>query len=383
VKFIRPAKNTTVLVMPILLLIFTLFTSVTVSAQQEKQLEDIQRQIKQKQQKLETQLAEAKNLQESLKKAELTIAKTAKALNKTRNKLSLNTKQLAELIAQQKDLTEQQKRQQQLLSKQIRSAYMAGNSDYAQMLLNQDDAAKLERVLSYYQYFNKARQQQIDRFRELVHQLKRVNQDLLETQTQLKTLEAVQKKQNIELTLQQRERKKTLVKIEATIDSDAAKIEQLQFNEQTLMKAIEEAQRLTNLKPAELQGLAKLKGSLLKPTKGRLRKLFGNRRQGQVRWKGVLINGNAGNPVRAVHYGKVLYADWLRGFGLVTVLDHGQGYMSLYGHNQALLKDAGETVEAGETIALVGQSGGQASPNLYFEIRHKGKAINPSVWLKL
>lgn len=382
-KFIRPAKNTTVLVMPILLLIFTLFTSVTVSAQQEKQLEDIQRQIKQKQQKLETQLAEAKNLQESLKKAELTIAKTAKALNKTRNKLSLNTKQLAELIAQQKDLTEQQKRQQQLLSKQIRSAYMAGNSDYAQMLLNQDDAAKLERVLSYYQYFNKARQQQIDRFRELVHQLKRVNQDLLETQTQLKTLEAVQKKQNIELTLQQRERKKTLVKIEATIDSDAAKIEQLQFNEQTLMKAIEEAQRLTNLKPAELQGLAKLKGSLLKPTKGRLRKLFGNRRQGQVRWKGVLINGNAGNPVRAVHYGKVLYADWLRGFGLVTVLDHGQGYMSLYGHNQALLKDAGETVEAGETIALVGQSGGQASPNLYFEIRHKGKAINPSVWLKL
>lgn len=352
-------------------------------AQQEKELEDIQRQIKQKQQKLETQLAEAKNLQESLKKAELTIATTAKALNKTRNELNLNTKQLTELIAKQKDLTEQQKRQQQLLSKQIRSAYMAGNSDYAQMLLNQDDAAKLERVLSYYQYFNKARQQQIDRFRDLVQQLKRVNQDLLETQTQLKTLEDVQRKQNSELTLQQRERKKTLVKIEATIDSDAAKIEQLQFNEQTLMKAIEEAQRLANLKPAELEGLAKLKGLLLKPTKGRLRKLFGNRRQGQVRWKGVLINGNAGNPVRAVHYGKVLYADWLRGFGLVTVLDHGQGYMSLYGHNQALLKDAGETVEAGETIALVGQSGGQASPNLYFEIRHKGKAINPSVWLKL
>lgn len=378
----RLAKLTTVLVVPILLL-FALVTSVTVLAQQTKELEDIQRQIKQKQQRLESQLAEAKSLQESLKKAELTIAKTAKALNETRKELNLNTKQLTDLIAQQKDLTKKQKLQTKLLSRQIRSAYMAGNSDYAQMLLNQDDAAKFERVLSYYQYFNKARQQQIDRFRELVLQLNRVNQDLLETQNQLRTLEEVQKKQNSELTLQQRARKKTLVKIEATIDSDAAKIEQLQFNEQTLMKAIEEAQRLANLKPAELKGLAKLKGLLLKPTRGRLRKLFGNRRQGQVRWKGVLINGNAGNPVRAVHYGKVLYADWLRGFGLVTVLDHGQGYMSLYGHNQALLKDAGETVEAGETIALVGQSGGQASPNLYFEIRHKGKAINPSKWLKL
>jgi septal ring factor EnvC (AmiA/AmiB activator) len=112
-----------------------------------------------------------------------------------------------------------------------------------------------------------------------------------------------------------------------------------------------------------------------------MRKLFGARRQGQVRWKGVLIYGNEGAPVQAVQDAQVLYADWLKGFGLVIALDHGEGYMSLYGHNQALLKEVGETVKKGDTIALVGQSGGQSRPGLYFEIRHKGSPVNPGQWL--
>ena len=110
--------------------------------------------------------------------------------------------------------------------------------------------------------------------------------------------------------------------------------------------------------------------------------MFGRIRQGQIKWKGIIIKGQLGSPIIAVHQGKVLYADWLRGFGLVTVVDHGDGYMSLYGHNQALLKQAGDNVDAGETIALLGQSGGQNYPNLYFEIRHKGQPVNPSSWLK-
>ena len=136
-------------------------------------------------------------------------------------------------------------------------------------------------------------------------------------------------------------------------------------------------------KPTSFDGLAKLKGKLLKPADGRVRKLFGTKREGQIRWKGIIVEGNAGSNVIAIHHGKVLYADWLRGFGLVTVLDHGNGYMSLYGHNQALLHQAGDTVAAGEPIALVGQSGGQTSPNLYFEIRYKGDPVNPTQWIKL
>ena len=348
---------------------------------QQQELEDIQKQIKEKQRVIESQLANAKSLEAELKKAELEIAATAKALNATQINLENNVQQQKQLKGEQRQLQTKQKQQQGALEKQIRSAFMAGNYDYAKMLFNQEDAGKFERVLSYYQYLNKARLKQIDEFRALSEQLMKVNEDLLEKQQQLETLQNEQKQQRNQLARQQNGRKATLAKVEKVIDSEAAKIEQLQINEQALLKAIEEAERAAEQRPTQLAGLSKLKGKLLRPAQGRLRKLFGKRRQGQVRWKGILIDSSSGSEVRTVHDGKVLYADWLRGFGLVAVVDHGKGYMSLYGHNQALLKQAGDAVEAGETIALVGQSGGQQSPNLYFEIRHKGRPVNPSVWL--
>ncbi len=352
------------------------------SQQDQEQLQDLQQQIKQKQQELDKQLENAKRLQQQLKQDELRIAETAKALNSTQVNLENNVQQQKQLREEKASLTTKQQQQQSLLARQLRSAFTAGNYDYAKMLFNQQEAGKFERVITYYQYLNKARLEQIELFKSLVAQLLQVNADLVQKQQELETLQQTQKNQRQTLTSQQASRQGTLSSLEKSIDSDAAQIEQLQINEQALRKAISDAQRIASQRPEELKGLENLQGKLLKPTKGRMRTLFGKRRQGQVRWKGVLFNGSAGNPVRAVHYGKVLFADWLRGFGLVTVLDHGEGYMSLYGHNQALLKQVGETVEAGETIALVGQSGGQSSPNLYFEIRHKGEAINPGKWLR-
>ena len=361
--------------------------SATLYAQQSDELEAIQQQIKNKQQQIQTQLAKAKNLSGLLKKAELEIGTTAQALNRTQGKLSNNQREQKQLNIQQKSIIKQLDLQQTILAKQLRSAFMTGNYDYAKMLLNQQDAAKFERSITYYQYLNKARKSQIDGFRALVKRLQQVDQDLLEKQQELEQLQVAQTLQKSRLSQQQSSRKNTLEQIQAAIQSDAARIELLQLNEQNLLVALESARRQaeeqTQRRPEFLEGLSKYKGKLLLPTKGRLRRLFGDRRQGQVRWKGVLINGNTGSPVVAIHHGKVLYADWLRGFGLVTVLDHGDGYMSLYGHNQALLRQAGDTVEAGEAIALVGQSGGQSNPNLYFEIRHKGKPVNPSQWLKL
>lgn len=359
-----------------------LFCSNASQAQQNDELEDLQQQIKRKQQQLEEQLADARALAEKLKADELQIAETAKALNTTQINLENNVQQQRQLKSQQQSLTTKRKQQQEILAKQLRSAFTAGNYDYAKMVFNQEEAGKFERVLTYYQYLNKARLEQINQFKALVNELIAVNEDLLDKQQQLESLQSTQQQQRQRLTSQQASRKSTLSKLEKSIDSDAAQIEQLQINEQALRKAIAEAQQIAAQRPVELKGLRNLQGKLIKPTQGRMRELFGKRRQGQVRWKGVLFNGNAGNPVRAVHYGKVLFADWLRGFGLVTVLDHGEGYMSLYGHNQALLKQAGDTVEAGETIALVGQSGGQSSPNLYFEIRYKGEAVNPGKWFR-
>lgn len=358
-----------------------------VYGQQSEDLESIQQQIKTKTKQIKRQQAEAKKLEATLRKAELEIAKTAKALNNTEQNLSSNTQQQQQLKQQQQTLQKELNLQQNALAKQLRSAFMTGNYDYAKMLLNQQDAAKFERTISYYQYLNKARKSQIDEFRVLVKELQQVNQDLAAKQQQLEKLQSTQLEQQTTLSKQQSSRKVTLSAIQKGIQSDAAKVEQLQVNEQNLLRALQEAQRLaqrqTQQKLTSLEGLVDYKGKLLLPTKGKVRRLFGDRRQGQVRWKGILIDSKAGSSVVAIHHAKVLYADWLRGFGLVTVLDHGDGYMSLYGHNQALLRQAGDTVSAGEAIALVGQSGGQSVPSLYFEIRHKGKPVNPTQWLKL
>lgn len=362
--------------------LFALLILPSAIAQQTEELKDIQNQIQQKQKQIDKQLANAKVLQTQLKKAELGIANTAKALNQTRNSLKQNTSKQLELTKQQTLLKKQQKQQQSALAEQLKSMYMAGDYDYAKMLFNLDDASRFERTLSYYQYLNQARKEQIDAFRELVVQIQQVTLDLQEKQAELIVLENEQRLQRQKLKQQQDKRQQTLVKMENQIDSEAAQIEQLQINEQALIKAVEEAERIAQQRPVNLTGLANLRGKLITPTKGRLRNLFGRSRQGQVKWKGVLFNGNTGAPVRAIHEGRVLYANWLRGFGLVTVLDHGDGYMSLYGHNQALLKNVGDEVQSGETIALVGQSGGQSSPNLYFEIRHKGLPVNPVKWLE-
>lgn len=353
-------------------------------AQDTNKLETIQQQIKAKQVELKQQLSTAKKLQDKLQKAELNIADTAKKLNETQTELNNNQKQQKVLLTQQKKHLDAIGQQKSVLAKQIRSAYMTGNYDFAKMLLNQDDAANFERTITYYQYLNKARKSQIDTFNGLVKELQVVNADLIDKQQQLENLKSTQLRQQQLLTSQQAEREKTLAQVRSSIKSDELKIAELQMNEKNLLEAISKAEALADSKQSiSLDGLTKLKGRLLMPAQGRLRKMFGRFRQGQIKWKGVVIYGDVGSSVVAIHDAKVLYSNWLRGFGLLTVLDHGNGYMSLYGHNQALLKQAGETVKAGESVALLGQSGGQSRPNLYFEMRHKGKPINPTSWLKL
>ena len=321
-------------------------------------------------------------MEEQLKQAEIKIAESVKALNQTQSRIRENTQQQATLKKQKQELEQKKAIQQDVLEKQIRSAFMTGNYDYAKMLLVQDNASKIERTLTYYQYLNKARQEQIDELQVVVQDLDATNQEIAQKVSELEDIKATQQTQKSKLDQQQQRRQTTLAKLRTSISSDAAKVEQLQLSERNLLEIIAQAQQKPETTAVTLTGLQREKGQLLKPTRGRMRSLFGKRRQGQLRWKGVVFNGIEGSPVKAIYNGKVLYADWLKGFGLVTVVDHGEGFMSLYGHNQALLKQAGDVVTTGENIALVGQSGGQAEPGLYFEIRHKGQAINPNQWLK-
>jgi len=352
-------------------------------SQEQSDLESIQQQIKNKQAQINQQLEAARKLEDDLKVVELQIAKSAKELNGTEISLEGNQQQLRVLRKQQKGYLTSLDQQKTVLAKQIRSAYMTGNYDFAKMLLNQQDAANFERTITYYQYLNKARKSQIDSFNLLVNDLQKVNAKLIDNQSELEQLKAKQLQQQQALKANQSQREETLIAMQNAIESEEAKIAQLQINEKNLLDALTRAQQQVDKQDVTLNGLSALKGRLLMPAEGNLRKMFGRFRQGQIKWKGVVINGTAGDSVIAIHHAKVLYSDWLRGFGLVTVLDHGDGFMSLYGHNQALLKQAGEAVQAGEAIALLGQSGGQSRPNLYFEIRHKGKPINPVRWLKL
>lgn len=353
------------------------------SAQREK-LAELQAELRARQQVLENNKASAQELEGVLKTSELEIAKIAKALSLTQQSLKKVEQEQTALINEQQTLKSAIRQQQSLLSSQLKSAFMAGHYDYAKMLFYQEDARTFERVITYYQYVAKARQQEIESFRENVARLETVNTELEQKAQSLAVLQREQENQRAVLITRQDDRKATLKKINKTIATESQRIEALQADEKALIDAIEvarlAAERAAREAKISLDGLAKLKGKLTAPVKGRIRNLFGNRRQGQVRWKGIIIDGSEGAPVNSIAPGRVLYADWLRGFGLVSIIDHGDGYMSVYGHNQALLKQAGDEVRQNEQIALVGRSGGQEYPNLYFEIRHKGKALNPTIW---
>ena len=360
--------------------------SSTVEAQDvsQEKLAELQVELRARQQVLENNKASAQELEQVLKRSELEIAKVAKALAQNKQQLNSVLAEEEVLVKEQEGLKEAIRQQQSLLSSQLKSAFMAGHYDYAKMLFYQEDARNFERVITYYQYLAKARQQEITRFRDNVARLEAVTEELAEKAESLLALRKTQESQRGVLLTPQDDRKQTLAKLNKTIASESGRIATLQANEKALLDAIEAAriaaERAAARAKVSLDGLAKLKGKLSVPVEGHIRKLFGNRRQGQVRWKGIIIDGSEGEAVKSVASGKVLYADWLRGFGLVAIVDHGEGYMSVYGHNQSLLKQAGDDILSGESIALVGRSGGQDYPNLYFEIRHKGKALNPTAW---
>lgn len=355
---------------------------------ESKDLETIKTLIEKTQLQLNKKLASSDRMQQELKLAELKIAQTATLLNQTDNKLKTTRVELANLNTEKNAIQAQIMQQQNALASQLKSAYMAGDYDFAKMIFNQDEASKFERVLTYYQYLNKARQTQILSFKELVKTLEAVQVELDSQEIQLTGLLEKQSTQSSLIRKQQQKRFETFKALEQQIRNDQQRVSQLQQQENALLSAIEQAEKAAQQArenaekgEVELAGLFGKERQLVVPTPGNVQRLFGKRRQGQVRWKGIVINGKSGAPVSAVADGVVLYADWLKGFGLVTIVDHGKGYMSVYGRNQALLKNVGDTVRASEIVSLVGNSGGQARAGLYFEIRHKGKALNPSLWL--
>ena len=247
--------------------------------------------------------------------------------------------------------------------------------------MNQNESERIQRTISYYQYLNKARINEINKFQITITQLMEVTTQHQEQVAQLQLLKANQQQQRKNLNKNKDKRSKTLASLNNKLLSSKQQLAKLKAEEANLTAAL---QKLTALIRAEvdLVGLSKLKRKLSWPVKGRMLRNFGSRKQGYLKWKGVLLGAPIGKQVQTIHNGTILFSDWLKGYGLLIVIDHGNGYMSLYAHNQTLLKSVGDRVETGEPIALVGQSGGQDQAGLYFEIRHQGKAVNPKLWCK-
>ncbi|WDE12271.1 murein hydrolase activator EnvC family protein [Thalassomonas haliotis] len=357
-------------------------------AAENNQEQDPNRQLSQLQQAIAEQksaIAEKDKkraqLEEQLRKDDLAVAKIARAINDTASEYQQTQKKLNQLAKQKQQLNRQKSRQEQLLAHQLRTVYSTGHHDYLKLLLNQEQTSKIQRTLSYYQYINDARVQEIERFQSTLSSLLQVTTEHQEHSNKLLTLQATQKQQQVALQENKQKRKQTLSSLKAQLLNNKQQLAKLEAEEANLVQALKELEKLVKAE-TNLNGLGQLKRKLSWPVKGKILHSFGSKKQGYLKWKGVLLSAPIGRQVQTIHNGTVLFSDWLKGYGLVTVIDHGNGYMSLYGHNQTLLKNVGDRVETGEVIALVGQSGGQNRSGLYFEVRHRGQAKNPKLWCR-
>lgn len=344
-------------------------------------LSDVQKAIAKQESNIFNTNKTRETLERQLKNDDLAIAKVAKAINETEQSLKSTQEKISSLSEEKKQLTSQKIAQEEFLAKQLRSAYTTGQHDYLKLLLNQQQSEKIQRTLTYYQYMNKARIHEIEKFQTTITQLVQVTSQHQAQVENLLALKKSQQEQKTTLSKNKNNRSKTIESLGKELLSSKQQLAKLKTDEANLAAAL---QKLTEIIRAEidLNGLSKLKHKLAWPVKGRLLRSFGSKKQGYLKWKGVLLGASIGNQVQTIYNGTVIFSDWLKGYGLLTVIDHGNGYMSLYAHNQTLLKSIGDRVETGEPIALVGQSGGQDRPGLYFEIRHQGKAVNPKLWCR-
>ena len=273
--------------------------------------------------------------------------------------------------------------QRDSLAQQIRLSYMGGRQEALRLLLNQESPARLGRMMVYYDYLNRARSAEIDKVSADIANLERLSAEARQITRELARLAELRQQELAQLERARLERRRALADIDQELASADSQLAALKAEEDALLELVAELREVLAVFPVESQErFASLKGQLAWPLRGRVLRDYGVREAGGgAAATGVLLAAAAGSPVRALYHGRVVFADWLPGLGLLLVVDHGQGYMSLYGHNEALLKEAGDWVTPGEVIAQVGDSGGQAQPALYFEIRRDGAPENPHRWI--
>jgi septal ring factor EnvC (AmiA/AmiB activator) len=355
-------------------------------ARAEAELKAVRSQIDKVQAELERDAGRRDKITRELEESEKTVSGARGELDKLRRERAVHTARRAELAAARRKEEDVLGERRAALAGQIRAASMIGQEEPLKLLLNQREPAQTGRVLTYYQYFGRARASQIAAINSHIAELATLDAGLAEEEARLAALEDQRKEELSRLQNARERRGRALVSLETESKNRARELARLKDQQGGLEKLVRELrralERIDKFPTDSKDAFAKLRGKLSWPVAGKLLASFGQTRAGGVKWDGVLVSGSEGAAVRAVYHGRVVYADWLSGLGLLTIIDHGDGYLSLYGHNERLYKEVGERVTAGDTIATVGDSGGRAAPALYFEIRKAGRPVDPRPWFK-
>lgn len=352
-------------------------------ANDEAKLEALKQEIQKLQSWLQKAQQESDQLQSDLRQSDIDISKLNQQIEQTRSALMEERDNLKKLRLEQGQLRLHQNKQHQLLAEEVRSAQRLGRDGPIKLLLNQNSPQQAQRMLKYFAYFNQAR---IERIEEILKELERLDNIAAEIAQSEQRLQQYHDKQQQDQRLiqQQKQRQQQLLsQLKQRMGNEQKNLETKQANRKQLENLLAEVQTLLDSGPrsTDARPINQLKGKLPMPIKGRILQAFGGSKNIGYN-KGWLIAAQSGEYIRAVHHGRIVFADWLRGYGLVLILDHGQGYLTLYAHNQSLLRDVGSWVNHNDIIATAGNSGGIEQAALYFEIRHRGNAQDPAIWLK-
>jgi murein hydrolase activator len=352
--------------------------------ERDAQLQAVRKEIKALEVRVASQSAQRDEGARALRAAELDAAAEAHKLQDVRSQLAAQQGERRALGERTSRATARLTAERGALASQVRTSYMNGREELFKLVLSQGSPASLGRMLVYFDYFNRARSARIGAVGAEVAELADLGSRVDLATADLAALEAAEAAQVTALEKARDERAALVAKLDAGIADSNSQIGKARADEKRLADLVAELTQLMAGFPVDGdQPFSRLKGKLAWPVTGRLAGEYGQPREGgTIKWNGVLIEASQGAPVRAIYRGRVAFADWLPGLGLLLVLDHGDGYMSLYGHNQSLLKEPGEWVSPGEAIAQVGDTGGQPRPALYFEIRAQGEPVNPHEWIK-
>lgn len=355
-------------------------------AAKQQQLDKLKAKLSQVQQTQDQALAKRDAVQVQLRASERAIADATREYQLLDRQVGAAEGQLSELQRQRAAQQAALDAQKSALAQQMQAAYREGRDSQLRLLLDAQDPETVGRMLAYYDYVNQARTQRIGAVRQELAALDQVDAHIQLQVANLKKLRDNRAASLADLQSRGKSRRQLLATLDAGIKSRNSEIARLNKDQQAMQSLVNSLNQAMSEVPAELtQGkrFSTLKGRLLWPVGGKMLDYYGQPRAGgHLHWEGDLIAAPLGTPVRAISQGRVVYADWMPHFGLIVIVDHGEGYLSIYAHNQNVTRSVGDYVKAGEVIAALGDSGGQDGPALYFELRHGNDTLDPRRWCR-